>query len=273
MPRRSCGCAASTNVAPVALVSPERQHQETVGETYPECRFHSFPAAEAARLKVAANEAGTTLNNLLLRQLFVTLGEWKQSQGDVTQESVLRITVPVNLRTAEDRLLPAANVVSLVCLDRKIGEIDEQQAFLEGIDQSVQDAQRYHWDWMLPATLGLMHRFPHQLAKAMERKRFSGSTFLSNIGPALPHCHLPRQAGKLVAGNVVVRDVQFMPVLRAHQGVSFGATTYANSLALSMQYDSRCIESLQAQAIFEGVISGLSKMAGTGEGEARKAAA
>src|SRR4029077_9142569 len=98
----------------------------------------------------------------------------------------------------------------------------DELALLRHIDATIERSRREHNEWLLPAALRLMQHFPTQLTRDLHRKRFAGTSLLSNIGPALPHCHLPRIDGKLVAGNVTLQRVEFLPVLRAHQWLSFG---------------------------------------------------
>jgi hypothetical protein len=217
-------------------------------------QFHTFAAGESQRMQRAAQQAGTTLNSVLLRDVFLMLRDWRQESRSACDRDILRLTIPVNLRSAADRTMPAANLVSLLCLDRMLSEVHDESALLEYIDATIERSRREHGEWLLPAALRLMQHFPTQLTRVLRRKRFAGTTLLSNIGPALTHCHLPRVAGKLVAGNVTLQQVEFLPVLRVHQGVSFGTTTYGGAITLGMHFDSRRVPREQATLVFQRLV-------------------
>jgi hypothetical protein len=239
---------------PVVMVSPLSQGETAPAGDYPACFFYTFATEDSQRMHRAAHQAGTTLNSVLLRDIFLTLRDERPPGVSAGDHDILRVTMPVNVRTAADRTMPAANLVSLLCLDRALGQIHDEFALLTYIDAAIEHSQRDHGEWLLPAALRLMQHFPKQLSGVLRRKRFAGTTFLSNIGPALPHCHLPRTAGKLVAGNVTLEQVEFLPVLRDHHGVSFGATTYGGAITIGMHFDSRRVPRTQAATIFQRLV-------------------
>ncbi len=77
------------------------------------------PEDVAVALRRAAADAGATLNDLLLRDLFLTVRSWQAAAGAEPGRKRLRILMPQNLRTRDDRGLPAANVMSFAFLTRR----------------------------------------------------------------------------------------------------------------------------------------------------------
>jgi hypothetical protein len=82
---------------------------------------------------MTARRLGVAVNDLLIRDCFLTLKRWRMRTGD--QSGWIRVAVPVNLRTRADRRLPAANKASLVFLDRLARHMADPQRLLHSVHE------------------------------------------------------------------------------------------------------------------------------------------
>src|SRR5262249_9224476 len=131
-PRTSweAGLAESWNILvhrPSPLSLPRTISAGCSADHFPGFVSMSLDRSEHQRLRNAAGEKGATLNDLLLRDLFLALDDWNQTQG-FRRARPLRIMMPTDLRESEDCEMPAANLTSYAFLNRnarKWGSPDE----------------------------------------------------------------------------------------------------------------------------------------------------
>jgi len=233
---------------PVSII-PRIPARSELPSDYPRSRFHRFDREETALIGRVAAASGTSVNSLLTRDLFLALGDWRDRQGLACAEDWLRIVVPTNMREVGDRRMPAANLVSLVFLDRQMAAVRCPDTLLAGIVREMALVKREESALRLPLLLSLLRWFPGLLAQGVRRKRCWATMLLTNMGPALPNCLLPRDAGRLVVGGLTLQNVDVLPLVRRHQPVSFAVSTYAGELTLGMHFDPRTIPADEAGAL------------------------
>ena len=60
-----------------------------------------------------------SINDLLARDLFLAIDRWRRNANVSAGDDWLRMMIPMNMRRPSDALMPAADVVSTVFLDRR----------------------------------------------------------------------------------------------------------------------------------------------------------
>jgi hypothetical protein len=239
----------------VILVSHQLFPRDERRHASPECFFHPFSPQESVSIQRRAKELGTTLNNLLLRDLFAVVGQWRREDAAHHDNDVVRLSLPLSIRTAAQRALPAANVVTLVCLDRRLTETSDDESLLKSIDDEMEEIRTRNRGAFLPLALRLLQYWPTMLERKLHFKRFAGTVLFSNLGPAMAKCHLPRRDGKFVVGDLSLEQVQFLPVLRPTHCLTLGVTTYAGQIHLGVHFDSRLITEAKAREACERLVS------------------
>jgi hypothetical protein len=222
---------------------------------------HRFSPDESRQLQTTAKQLGTTVNTLLLRDLFLTCRELSRESHDSVENGWLRATVPLTMRAPADRQLPAANLVSLGFVDRPMAALQHPEALLRGIDASLQKMIERRWGLGFLTGLTVMREFPDTLAKYLQRNRCYSSVLLTNFGTALPGCCLPRSAGRLVAGNLLLEDIEFAPLLRPLQVANFAVTQYAGRFFLGMRFDSRHLDPTRANIMLNRYVAQIGQSA------------
>jgi hypothetical protein len=241
---------------PILLAAPKAAARRPLSPDYPQSQFHRYSRSESAAIQRFAQGQGTTVNSLLLRDLFCLLRDWRLARGADHAEQ-LRLATPVSLRTTAHRNIPAANIVSMICFDRKLGETLAEDALLKSLDEDLDRVRANRWDLVFSYFLRVLQFWPTQLAKGLRRKRFAGTLLMTNLGPALANSLLPRREGKLLVGGHMLERVDFLPVLRPGHGVTVGVSTYAGSLSLSMQYDGCAIDEAAAETLLNALVDRL----------------
>jgi hypothetical protein len=178
-----------------------------------------------------------TLNDLLLRDLFVTLAEWNRSTPEAGRP--IRILVPTNLRAEEDCRMPAANVLSFAFLVRRATEIADQHRLLTGIRDETKLIKRWRLGLYFVGGLAIASRWPSLLRWFLNRRWPFATAVFSNLGNIFSQTPLPRDQGKLVSGGLMMDQVGGVPPLRRDTRLGIVVATYAGQLCVFLRCDPR----------------------------------
>src|SRR5262249_13588843 len=158
----------------------------------------------------------------------------------------------------------AANIISAIYVDRRLSDSLDADALLRQLDALMEDIK--HRDlglaWLLSLALldGLPARWRRRWHKTRRsRRRCLCSTVLTNLGPVLAASPLPRADRRVMIGNLVVEDVEFLPATRPLQCMSFAASIYAGQMSLALRYDSRVLRLEQAQEVLQFYVRAVRK--------------
>jgi hypothetical protein len=213
---------------------------------FPATRTQTFTFEDTAALDSVARRLNVTVNDLLVRDLYLALGEWRDRHGAGDHDEWLRIMVPINLRSAQDRLLPAANAVGSIFLDRRGRDFIDPGQFLAGIARELQLIRDHRLGLIFIYALHLLGLIPGGLKTIARRDRCVVSSIFSNLGRPLARCPLPREDGRLVAGDLVLERMDGTAPLRPYNCVTFTAMEYARRLSVMLYYDPRVVSDTQA---------------------------
>jgi hypothetical protein len=201
--------------APVPLVSPEAGTADAeLPDHYPAAATQEFDPTESERIRRVAPRLGTTVNDLLVRDLFLALGDWRSRHGQGTDRDWLRLSVPINLRTAADRRVPAANLVSMVFLDRRPAQFADPSRLLKGIHDEMQLIKRLHLGLTFVLSLRALRAVPGALARMTRADRCKATCVFTNLGAPLARVPLPRNNGRIAAGDVILESIDALAPLR-----------------------------------------------------------
>jgi NRPS condensation-like uncharacterized protein len=207
---------------------------------------------ETRRMVSAARSYGATLNDLLLRDLFLAVGAWRAKKGMGHAGEWLRFSVPVNLRTAADEKAPMANSISLIFFDRQRKDLERRDRLLQSIQHDMMVIRRHFWEYSYIFSIGITRLLPGGLTLLRQDNRCYATTCFSNVGRILDKTPLPTSEGRLVAGNVLLESIDVVaPPLRPHMDVSFNVHTYGGRLQLVLNYDSRVLSVEDARELLD----------------------
>lgn len=196
---------------------------------------HWLSVDESKSLARLARQQGVTLNDLLLRDFFVTLSRWnEQSPG---RRLPLRVLVPTNLRHPDDAATPAANILSFAFLTHKPGEAANPERLLRSIQQKTALIKRWRLGLFFVGGLKIASNWPRLLRRLLYRRWTFATAVFSNLGPVFPLTPLQRQDGQLVAGNAVLVKVDGVAPIRPGTPLSAVVINYAGCLGVFFRCD------------------------------------
>ncbi|MDH3315003.1 MAG: condensation domain-containing protein [Betaproteobacteria bacterium] len=212
---------------------------------FPATRTHTFTREESEALHETAGRLGVTVNDLLARDVFLALGEWRACHG-AGDDAWLRVMVPINLRSARDRLLPAANVIGSVFLDRRSRDFADPGKLLTGIADELHLIKENRLGLMFIYALRAFRLIPGGLKHNARRDKCTVSSIFSNMGTPGRRCPLPKENGRYVAGDVILEQIDGVAPIRPYNFATFLATDYAHRLTMTLHYDPRPVGAVQA---------------------------
>ena len=216
---------------------------------FPEVKLARLSSAEVQRLSALAATRRATLNDWLLRDFFAAIADFRARHSDTAASDWIRILVPLNLREAGDHDMPAANVVSMVFLDRRPSQIARTDRLLDGIHAEMDMIRRRRLGLTFIASLCCLRWLPGGIAARVNQERCEATCVVSNMGRAMADSPLARRGEKIVAGNVVLEGIDLFSPVRAGTAVSVALVHYAGELQLCLHYDSRQITEPQADEL------------------------
>ncbi len=196
---------------------------------------YQFTSNETRRLLAAASRDGSTLNDLLLRDMFRTLADWNISNSS-SEDPWFRINMPMSLRTRDDVATPAANIMSMAFLNRRRSEI-ANDSLLRGIREESESIRRTLRGTLLLDGLAFAAWIPGLLSAALSLPICMSTAILTNVGDPTRRftAKFPRQDGLIKAGNLVVQRITGVPPLRPGTHVAVGTGVYAKRLSLTVR--------------------------------------
>lgn len=187
-----------------------------------------------------ARSQGASLNDVLLRDLFLALRDWSEysTDSDTAERrgSRARVMVPINLRRPADRQLPAANVVVMTFLDRKLRPELDRHRLLRAIRNRTRLIKRLQ----LGLTGAQFVKFLVErkiLGGMLARDQCLATTVLSNVGEVFRGVDLPRSEGRLLVGDARLEEIEVYPPIRRKTWAAFGVLSYAGRLSVGMHCD------------------------------------
>ncbi len=209
------------------------------GDVVPDLVTWRFTRPQFASLLARARASRATLNDLLLRDVFLSIHAWNLDHDPRLRHELIRIMVPFNLRGPEHRNLPAVNVVGMANLDRRFRWpwYRNRWWLLRGIQLETTFLKRFRIVTCFPSIMWVLGGLPGGLHRFLGPGRCLATCVVSNLGRIFVDSPLRQGDGKLVAGELIVDAVDTAPPVRCGSGVALTFYTYAGQLSVSLNYD------------------------------------
>jgi len=196
---------------------------------------------ETRALVAAAKSRRVTVNDLLLRDLFLAAGQWRSQRRIGGDRDWLRFSVPMNLRSPADARAPMANSVSSVFIDRRAVDCEDSDRLLAGIHAQMSLIKRLQLQYTFLLSLGVTRWLPGGIRKGTSGDRCRLTCWMSNMGSVFSQSPLPRVEGRLKAGNVVLETLDYVIPLRPLMHAGVLVHTYAGRLRVLLSIDPRAV--------------------------------
>jgi hypothetical protein len=225
---------------PSALAVPSSTPREGLANpSFPGYCTFSFDRAMHQRLREVAAEKCVMLNDLLLRDLFLTLGQWQRPQHWWSRHPRLRVMMPTDLRDTEDCSMPAANMVGYALLTRTTRDCDDPNDLLKSIgDETARIKHQRSGADFLEALLAADY-VPGLLRFVIPTRWSLCTAVFSNVADPSRRftAKLPHNGGRVHAGNLVLEDITGIPPYRPGTRCTISVFQYDRRLTLCIRCD------------------------------------
>ncbi|MDO5113744.1 MAG: hypothetical protein Q4E67_05165 [Planctomycetia bacterium] len=219
---------------------------------YPYIRFLEFSREKTAYYLRQAKENGVTLNDLVLRDLFLTIDQWRKENGWERLDGWTRLTMPMNIRVAWHEEMPAANAVSFVFLDRRKRDLQDAGQLLREIHQETEWIKTHDQRYVFLLSLKACKYLLGGMRWMLKSRKCRSTCVVSNLGRVLENLPFPRNAvGNYELGSAELYQVDAAPPIRPRSLLSFSVLTYGSRLRLCLRYDEHFLSLSQADEILE----------------------
>ncbi len=235
----------------VPLCIPSENSLSAGVRVFPSPSTRDLDRVSTAKILGEARSRNVTVNDLLARDLFLTINAWQKKNGVPLESGWLRFFVPINQRAPEDETLSAANIMSAVFLGRHSEQFADPDLLLRSIHADMETLKRNQFGHLFIAAHALMRRMPRLRNRVLRQDQCVSSCVLSNLGVILNRIALPREDGKLMIGAVVLDGVDFIAPIRPMTSAAFCVCTYAGRLSINLHFDPRLIPKSHANELLE----------------------
>jgi len=220
---------------------------------------YTFSARSTAGLKRTARAWSGTLNDLLLRDLFLTLDKFNKSG---INKRTIRLCMPVNLRTPNDDNMPIANIMGMCALDRSGPALDRPHDLMAGITAETRRIKSKRLALGITFIPALLSFVPGLLTVAMRRPGYwkcATTAILSNLGPSFRGHLLPQnESGQVAFNGLVLRRLELLPPVKVDANLAIGVVTYDDKMTLTLNYDKLALSDHDAKTILADYLAQLS---------------
>ncbi len=247
---------------PVALAAAN--HGETPEQRRPrQSRYivRHFGHEYLRSLRCVASEQGATFNDLVLKNLFVVVRKWNERHGATGSDRHIRVVMPMSLRGAHQREMPAANCLSYAFLTRSGNEIESNQ-LLGSIRDETHDMRKYLLPVGMLRKLGLLARLGINMKGFFKDDDCCGTALLTNLGDPTRRFHnrFPREQGLIRVGNLLLKNIVGIAPLRPLTRAVFDVFTYGNRLSVALRCDPYRFDDADSAALLDLFIDELDEL-------------
>lgn len=236
-----------------------RKRHQASSAHFPSLTGFRFGKAETLALRKAAIEQNVSLNELLIRDFFLALWKWQKKHDQYNDQHWLRIMVPMDMRNASYRSLPAMNYVSSIFLDRRGTDAADRDQLLRSIRDEMAVIKKFKLRYTFLFFLNVLHRIPTALRRSVQSDECKTSAIFSFMGKTWRRSRLPSQDGFVRVGDVTLVDFDGVSPLRPYNCVTMLTLEYANRLKLNLHYDADFVTPEQSEELMHLFVSCLNE--------------
>lgn len=240
---------------PVPLATPRPLPEDISGDdSFPRFQTFAFDATDTKKFRVTAKRLGVSLNELLLRDLFLILDDWNRRHSPDHSSRTIRVCIPINQRRATDHRMPAANVVSLSFLDRVAAQLADPIRLLSNLHEQVDQTLRVRTSLAFGPALKLIGMIPGRLYARMQHTNCLATAVLSNLGVLCAGSRLLSRDRRVVFGGMTLASVEVVVPLHPLTHVAFVALNYGGKLSLTISHDPRWINAADGRDLLASFV-------------------
>ena len=234
--------------SPLRVESPSQRGQTVC----PALVATTLSVEETQQLRKRADESKVTVNDLLLRDLFVAIARWQGQGRLLKRRKWLRINVPTSLRLRDEAPLPACNVLGYVFLTHRESECLAPDKLLKTVAKEMAGVRRWNLGQFFLDGLVKAEQMPGVVRWFTSSEQCMVTTVFSNLGDVRRFFRkvLDRKGRYYFVGNAPLTKILAAPPVRPGTHAVFLAATCADELTITLRaHPGKIAESEQAELL------------------------
>ncbi len=212
----------------------------------------------ALHAEAAARAEGVTVNDVLAAAFLAAVTEAAAPAGSAAPcDAWIRLGVPISLRTKSDHLLPAANRVSMVFLDRQCEHCVDSHALVRGVHAEMELIRSHALGHIMPMSLELGRLMPGGLRRAANRPAPQATAVLSNLGRCFHRSPLLDRSGTLRIGDSALESWWVVPPVRPGTALALATHETCGRRIVAAHVDPTALAPTLAQSILDRFVAWL----------------
>ena len=248
-------------IATLAL-EPRMPVQASLPPEYPALVSRRLPDTLFRKVRDEAMKLKVTVNDLLIRDLFFSLGEWWHWQNKGAPEDWVRVVLPVDMRKPVDRFLSAANITSIVSLDRRMRSLDNRERLLTRAHEDMNWVKHRGLRFAFWTMLRLCRLRSNGIRRHSQREGCQGTIIFANHCQLITRSPLRNKQRKMEVPGAVLEDMTLVSPIRPGTTAALVIGTYAGNLLADLHYDPRYHTEAQAEKLLQIFIDHLNRYEG-----------
>jgi hypothetical protein len=210
-----------------------------------------------AGLETTAKAHSVSVNDLLATALLATIG------ADVSQTETdwIRVGIPVSLRTKNDHVLPAANRVGMVFLDRQPDDRHDRIRLAATVRDQMEIIRSHSLGHIFPMSLEVGRLLPGGLARTATRPQPQCTAVLSNVGRCFRHSPLADADGAIRVGGGRMTGWWGVPPIRPGTALAVGTHETSGRRTIAFHVDRQRFAPEAAQTLLHAMASEVTTLA------------
>ncbi len=237
-------------MVPMTLVGKKQRPQKNQTDTLQVVR-RTIPAAMLNKVKLSARNAGSTLNDVLLRDLFMTLGSWNNLANARPFGRRITIAVPVCMRAKTFQMMPASNFVSMHVLHVPNRLLPDSTKLLGHIHKVMKFVKSYEMGHTLVVFAMLAGSLPSGLINFFRLPLSRATAVLTNLGIPFQDSPLRAADGRFGIPGLTLTALETLPPIRDRTRIAISINSYDGDLRMTMRYDENFYDQDAAQKILD----------------------
>ena len=223
------------------------------------CRFDKN---EYKALRLAAQNRGQIINDMLVEKLFETLFEWNQKKNPFSFRKHACVMMPLNLRETSDNDIPACNIVAHSFVRCTQTEMSDTKKFRTDLGNELlkikHDRHKIRFMHMIAGGRAF---YPKTMKWMLNFKRNLATAILSNTGDPTRQFYyqLPRTGGLVQCGNLQLEDISGVPPLRPGTNATVSIFTYRRELKICLRCDPNQFSEEESRAMLDMYAANLTR--------------
>jgi NRPS condensation-like uncharacterized protein len=222
-----------------------------------------LPRKTFRQLKQLATSKQVSTNDLCMMVYLQQICDWTEADTNARDTDLLRILMPVTMRTPDHDAISAANVLSYVFQPFRRIDCRNPETLLAAIHTRTVDMIHSNEGAVLLKLLSIVRRVPGLFRLSQWLQPSFATAVLANVGELkrVFGSRFPMKKGRVVAGNVIIQQIDGIAPLRKNTNVAISFGGYGGELTLNLRANTQALSEADAMLFLDQVVSRLTALA------------